>query len=185
MANIFVSSDPHFGCNGSLKHLNWRGERMRKFDSVQEMDAFIISEHNKRVNTSDKWYCLGDVALKRLAIATAGGCNGHGRLLRGNHDIYKTKDYLAVFEEIYATRYMEPAFPGDVTLLFSHYPIHPNSIKPAWVNVHGHVHDSIKPGSLGPKYLNLCLDAHAFRPLAIEEIRVLARKQMVDADLHP
>lgn len=178
MANIFVSTDPHFSQGGMLKHLNWKGEQSRKFASVQEMDDFIISEHNKKVNTSDKWWCLGDVAMKRPAIAMAGHCNGHGRLLRGNHDIFPTKYYLAVFEEIYATRYMQPAFPGDVTLLFSHYPVHPNSLKPNWVNVHGHVHDSQPPGHLGPKYLNICPEVVNYQPLAIEEIRVLARKQM-------
>jgi len=165
-----------------LRFLNWRGEPMRRFATVQDMDDCIITRHNECVHPQDHWWCLGDVAMKRAAIRVAGQCQGHSRLLRGNHDIYKTKDYLEVFDEIYATRYMQPAFPGDVTLLFSHYPLHPSSIKPNWVNVHGHIHDNAPPGTLGPKYLNVSLEVTDYRPLNIEELRVMARQQLADVN---
>lgn len=182
MSNIFVSSDPHFGHAGMLRFLNWEGKPCRVFDSVQDMDEFIISEHNKIVNAKDKFICLGDVAMKRSNIVTARRWNGKGRLLLGNHDIFKIADYLDAFEKVGSTRYIEPAFPGDVTLILSHYPLHPSSIKPNWINCHGHIHNNqagtMFTPQLGPKYLNLSLEVTGYRPLAIEEIRVLARKQM-------
>ena len=180
MANIWVSSDPHFSHEGMLRFLDINGEPMRKFASVDEMDQRILDEHNGLVKTSDHFYCLGDVAMRQSNVKIASLLNSnHKRLVRGNHDIYRTKTYLdAGFKEIYATRYFEPDKPGGVTLLFSHYPLHPNSIKPGWVNVHGHVHNNIVPGALGPKYLNVSLEVTDYKPLNIEELRSIGAAQL-------
>jgi calcineurin-like phosphoesterase family protein len=180
MADIFVSSDPHFGHGGMLTFLGYDGRPLRPFGSIQEMDAAIIETHNQVVRPSDKFYCLGDVAMARKDIQVAGGLNGHRRLCRGNHDIYPTKWYLPFFEEIYATRYIAPAQEGGVTLLLSHYPVHPAGLKPGWVNVHGHVHRNVPPGFYGPSYLNVSLEVLDYRPRSIEELRVMGRKQLAE-----
>lgn len=96
--------------------------KMRPFANVQEMDEFMIDQWNKTVRPQDKIYHLGDVALKRPDIKKVGRCNGHKRLVRGNHDIYPTKYYLEVFEEIYGSRVFED-------MILTHIPIHHESVR--------------------------------------------------------
>jgi calcineurin-like phosphoesterase family protein len=170
MANIFITSDPHFGHANILKFTREDGSLMRCFPDALTMDEYIIEQWNSVVRPQDKVYCLGDVAIKRRDIATVGRCNGHKRLVRGNHDIYKTKDYLQFFEEIYAYRKIE-------NLFMSHIPIHPESIRHDWVNVHGHVHNNVGPLHFGPRYFNVCVEVTNYRPLAIEEVRQLTKGQ--------
>lgn len=165
MANIWFWSDPHFGHANILDFTLDDGSKMRPFTSVEEMDEHMVQEFNKLVKPSDKAYCLGDVAMHKRHLPTMGRLNGHHRLVRGNHDVEKTKEYLKYFEEIYATRLL------DRSLLLSHIPIHPDSLRYDWVNVHGHVHNNIGPLHWGPRYLNVCVEVTDYRPLAMEEVK--------------
>jgi calcineurin-like phosphoesterase family protein len=189
MANIFFSSDPHFGhknilnfivhaldCPKRLPELNEGSiddacgcPHMRNFGSVEEMDEFIIQEHNKVVKPPDKWYCGGDVAMDKKHIATVGRLNGHKRLMRGNHDIAPDKYYHPWFESIYATRVFDKDKKSDIIL--SHIPIHPESLRQGWTNVHGHVHSNVPALHFGTRYLNISLEVTDYRPLSIEEVR--------------
>lgn len=173
MANIFISSDLHINHRNILTFLNPDGSRMRPFDSVEQMDEFMLEEHNSVVKPNDKWYNLGDVAIKRKDIAKIASYHGKKRLIRGNHDIYKTREYLEVFEEVYAYRVLDD-------LLLSHIPVHPESVKPRWTNVHGHTHSNVPQGHFGPQYYNVCVEMINYRPVALEDLRVLIRKQRED-----
>lgn len=170
MANIFVSSDPHFGHANILTFQNPDGTLMRPFDSVEQMDEYIIECHNSVVRPQDKFYCLGDVAMHRRHIATAKKRNGHGRLVRGNHDDYPTKYYLEVYEEIYGTRKIDE-------FIFSHIPLHPESVTKL-TNVHGHVHSNVPAMHFGPRHINVSMEVIAYTPVALEDLKVMARKQM-------
>lgn len=145
---------------------------MRSFSSVEEMDEFMIDQWNAVVKTSDKVYHLGDVSMKKKSIATVGRCNGHKRLVRGNHDIFPTKEYLPYFEDIYGTRVFED-------MVLSHIPLHPESVRMNWTNVHGHNHNN-RGQALGVKYLNVCVELTDYRPLAIEEVRQRIREQKAE-----
>lgn len=204
MANHFVFSDPHFGHAGILAFIVHRldcpqrgkkllrdvvpGPRlcdcplMRSFKTVEEMDETIIAKWNAVVNPPDKVYVLGDVAMKWHYIATIGRCNGHKDLIRGNHDTFPTKKYLPFFKEIYGSRLYED-------MLLTHIPIHPESLRYNWTNVHGHVHSNVGPLHFGHRYLNVSCEVTDYQPLAIEEVRQLIRAQkeenqrQVDANL--
>ncbi len=155
-----------------LKFLRPDGEKCRpEFADVDEMNEFIIQEHNKIVRPQDKFYCLGDVAMAKKNIPLAGRLNGHGRLVRGNHDIEKTSLYLKYFEEVYATRVFDD-------FILSHIPLHPESIKPQWTNVHGHVHNNVKFLHFGPKYLNISCEVTRYRPLSLEELKQRIKDQV-------
>ena len=164
MANIFIVSDTHFGQYSICEFLDVNGNRMRPWFSADEMDEALVANWNATVRPQDKVYHLGDVAMKRDKIALMGRCNGHKRLVRGNHDIFPMKYYLPFFEEIYGTRVFDD-------MVLSHFPIVLDSIKPKWTCVHGHVHNNVRPGYLGPKYLNVSIEVTEWRPLAIEEVR--------------
>lgn len=191
MPNIFVSSDPHFGHANILKFVTHvldcpkkggfdRDEestcgcpRMRPFSTAEEMDEFIVQEHNKVVKPSDKWYCVGDVAMNKKDIATVGRMNGQKRLVRGNHDIFSDKYYTPFFESIYGSRVFED-------MILTHIPIHPESLKDRWTNVHGHVHSNVPALHFGVKYLNVSMEVIGYRPLAIEEVRQRIRDQKAE-----
>ena len=138
---------------------------MRSFDSVVEMDACMIQRWNETVRPCDKIYHLGDVTMdKRHLDVVMPQLNGHKRLVRGNHDIFKTKVYTRWFEDIWGIRVFE-------NMVFSHIPLHPESVGSKWTCVHGHTHNNTEQGHFGPRYLNVCVEHTHYRPLAIEEVR--------------
>ncbi len=110
MAKIWVIADTHFG-HSNIVHKFKRadGSPLRDFKNVHEHDETIIRNWNERVRPEDHVYHLGDFAMARIHLATAQRLNGHKRLVRGNHDIFKTREYVeAGFEEIYGVRVFRP-----------------------------------------------------------------------------
>ena len=172
MANIWVSSDPHFGHANCLQFVTPDGTRMRPFSSVEEMDEFIIGRHNSVVRPQDHYYCLGDVAMHRHCVAIAKRLNGHKRLVLGNHDTHPIRFYLeAGFEKVYGSRLLD-------NMIFSHIPLHPESVKKRWLaNIHGHVHNNVGPLHFGPRYFNVSLEVINYTPVALEDLKVMIQRQ--------
>lgn len=164
MANIFLISDTHFGHENILSFTRPNGERLRAFASVEEMDNHMVECWNRVVGPYDKVYHLGDVAIRREAIKTIGRCNGKKRLVRGNHDDHDLKHYLPYFQEIYATRVLDG-------LIFSHIPIHADSLGRFVANVHGHVHNNVPALHFGPRYFNVSVEVIDYTPMPLEEVK--------------
>ena len=167
MANIFVISDTHFGHANILNFKREDGSPLRSFSCVEEMDQHMIDRWNSVVRPQDHVYHLGDVAMKQQSVATVGRCNGHKRLVRGNHDILRTKTYLQFFEEIYGIRVLDG-------MIFTHIPIHPESMGRFGVNIHGHVHGQPQ-GQYGPKYYNVSVEVMGYTPVSLEDLKKLVR----------
>lgn len=184
MSEIWVTSDSHFGhakclqfdvpCRACLgAAVSWCADchgtrlvKMRPFATVQEMDEYIIDQWNAVVKPQDKVYHLGDVAMNRKHLPTIARCHGHRRLVRGNHDIFDTSEYMEYFDDIYGTRH----FP-KVGVVLSHIPLHPESVKPGYINIHGHLHNNQPQGHLGPLYYNVCVEMTEYRPLTLGEVK--------------
>lgn len=162
MANTFFISDTHFTQESILTFKNKDGSPLRDFSSVQEMDEHMVEKWNSVVRPQDKVYHLGDVVMHRRALPILSRLNGHKRLVRGNHDIFKTKDYLQYFEEIYGVR----VFP-NLNMVCSHIPIHIDSMYRWKLNLHGHLHAN----SLNdPKYACVSVEQINYTPVSIDEI---------------
>ena len=184
--NLWVTSDTHFGHANMLKFLLPDGVTpMRPFGSVEEVDELMVERWNEVVRPQDHCYHLGDVAMRQDMLLKFGKrLHGHKRLVRGNHDIFRTKWYLmAGFEEIYGVRVLD-------NLLMTHIPVHPQSLGRFKANVHGHIHNNhvIEPVMKIDKqtqavrwtpYLNVCVEVTNYRPLALEELNVMVRIQEV------
>jgi calcineurin-like phosphoesterase family protein len=141
MTNIWVSSDHHFGHRNILNFKRRDGiTPLRPFADIDEMHETMIARHNAVVRPQDHVYFLGDFAINKGGLKFLARMNGHKRLVRGNHDIFKTREYIeAGFDEIYGVR----VWPKH-NLIFSHIPLHPHSLSSRdWINVHGHTHDSV------------------------------------------
>lgn len=172
MADIFFISDTHFGHAATIFKFQLEdGTPMRKFASAEEMDEHMVQNWNRVVRPQDKVYHLGDVAMHDKHIPTVGRCNGHKRLLLGNHEKEKIKFYTPYFEAFYSTRKIDKLF-------MSHIPIHPESLHLDYTNVHGHVHNNVGPLHYGPRYFNVSVEVIDYTPVALEDLKIRIRKQM-------
>lgn len=165
MTNAFLISDTHWGHQG-VCNFTHNNQPLRPWDDAAEMDEAMVERWNAVVRPNDRVYHLGDVAIARRHVATTGRCNGKKVLVKGNHDIFKLKEYTPYFEDIRAYK----VFDG---MLFSHIPVHTSNLYRFGVNVHGHTHAGRVEvnGSPDPNYLSVCVEHTNFAPISIEDVR--------------
>jgi len=178
MAHTFFISDPHYGhekCYTTFKRSDGVTP-LRPFASAEEGDEEMVKRWNEVVKDGDKVYVLGDVVIGKKHLSILARLNGNKRLIRGNHDIFKTSEYSQYFKEIYGIRVLDD-------MVLSHVPLHPGSITPRWnVNVHGHLHANIveKTLDLGdgyelsqpdPLYFSVCVEQIDYRPIEYSELQ--------------
>jgi calcineurin-like phosphoesterase family protein len=162
LSEIWFIGDTHFGHKNILGFYGGDGALIRpNFGSVKEMDDFMVERWNAVVKPEDKVYHLGDVCVGTKGLGIVRLLNGRKRLIRGNHDKFRTKYYLDVgFKEVYGCRRLEQ-------LWLTHIPMHPASIGKALGNVHGHIHQNPSPEG---RYLNVSVEAIAYTPLVYEDV---------------
>lgn len=157
----FLISDTHFSHANILNFEDGCGRPIRPFKSVEEMDEALIENWNSVVKEGDKVYHLGDVCIQKSGLSCLSRCNGKKVLIRGNHDIYKLKDYAAYFKDI------RGAFVLD-KFIMTHIPIHPESIERFKGNIHGHLHSNTLSDK---RYFNVSVENINFTPIAFDEIK--------------
>ena len=197
--NRFVISDTHFGHTNSWEKFKLPdGSPLRPFTSNEEMDETMIERWNAKVKPNDVVYHLGDVVINRKHLHLVKRLNGKKRLVRGNHDIFKDKDYYEVgFESLYGVRVFTDKF------ILSHIPLHPDSITERFkVNVHGHLHanevmrtvrlsDTVEYFDVGkmtdqlveqvdPRYLCVSVEHTNYEPLSFEEVDARIAKRWAE-----
>lgn len=80
------TADLHLGHHGILRHC----PATRPFDSVEDMDAAIVSRINDRVSSTDILYVVGDFAISadvEYVRHLFHSINGRKLLILGNHDL--------------------------------------------------------------------------------------------------
>jgi len=176
MSNIFLCSDHHFSHKALLTFTDADGKRVRNFDSVEEMDERMVENHNLVVMPKDKVYFLGDVAFNKANLAIVARLNGEKVLIKGNHDQEKLSEYQKYFKDVRGSH----QFSG---LLFTHIPVHVDSLSRWTANVHGHLHTNqvmlpSTPASLtaaanrvDPRYFSVCMERLAYTPISLEEAK--------------
>ena len=166
MANTFLISDTHFGHGNILTFKQEDGSPLRPFTSVEEMDEEMIKRWNETVKPNDKVYHLGDVAIPKRGLDCLARLNGDKILIRGNHDIYKLKDYAKYFRDIRGYHVLDQ-------MIFSHIPVHPDSKGRFKANIHGHLHARrvMMDGAIDPYYYCVSVENIDYRPINFEEIK--------------
>lgn len=195
MPNMWVISDTHFGHKNFLSFLDDDGNRIRPFDSVDELDELMVERWNDVVKPQDKVYHLGDVFFgdKDHFNKLWARLNGKKRLIVGNHDDIR---YLSGKNPINDQWYFEKVdlwrVWRDERMLFSHIPLNPDNTwlflapdeseegdcGPARVpmlNVHGHIHQNASPEGA---YLNVSVEVTDYRPVNVETIVDKVRKMV-------
>ena len=85
----FYTSDHHFGHANILKYEDEtrRNAHGGRFQSIGDMDTFLVDQWNAAVSPADTVYHLGDISLKYAIIETIlPFLNGKVTLIVGNHD---------------------------------------------------------------------------------------------------
>ncbi len=138
MANTFFISDTHFGHKNIITFKRGDNTPLRDFASVEAMDEHMVENWNSVVKPKDTIYHLGDVVINRKALPILERLNGRKVLIKGNHDIFKLRDYSSYFEDIRAYKVMTKE-----GIICSHIPIHHDSLSRWKINLHGHLHSNV------------------------------------------
>jgi calcineurin-like phosphoesterase family protein len=97
-----------------------------------------------------------------------GRMNGEKVLVKGNHDLCTTNQYLQYFKDIRGSH----QFDG---MILTHIPIHPESLARWGLNVHGHLHSNVvkMPVSQIPdrRYFNVSMERINYTPISLEEVK--------------
>lgn len=167
MSEKWFIGDTHFGHRGIITY----EPVYRPFKTVEEHDEELIKRWNEVVRTDDKVYHLGDFCLNRSALAYGKRLNGRKILIMGNHDVFRTQEYLDNgFERLHGTLQFE-------NLILTHVPCHPQQLEYRFfANVHGHLHSKCLPDW---RYLNVSCEHTGLRPITLEEVysRIMEERQ--------
>ena len=174
MSNVFLIADTHFGHQGVCEFLQADGvTKIRPWTNAEEMDEELVKRWNDKVSKNDKIYVLGDVVIARRHLKTVGRLNGDKVLIKGNHDIFKLKDYTEYFREIRAYHVMNG-------MILSHIPVHPDSIARFGTNIHGHTHSNrvmidVDNGlgtykEIDSRYFCVSVEHTNFAPMSLDEV---------------
>lgn len=167
MANLWMISDLHLGHKGILTFDHPDGGKLRDFDSLDQMEEYIFDIWQDTVGAGDKVYVLGDVAFNRQALLRMKDLKGSKRLIRGNHDLFKQKDYNEVFTQTYGVRQINRVW-------LTHVPMHPHSMDRAIVNVHGHLHSGLVDD---PRYINVSVEQINYKPISMDTVMATAKSR--------
>lgn len=164
--NQFFISDTHFGHANILKFKRNDDTPLRPFSTIEEHDEFMVESWNKIVRPVDSIYHLGDVVINRRCLPILKRLNGKKRLVRGNHDIFRTAEYLEYFDEILGYRVFNDT---PKRFICSHIPIHPESLSRWTANVHGHLHANKLADE---RYICISVEHTEYRPLHLDELLI-------------
>lgn len=167
----WVVADPHFGHFGVCKFLREDGTKLRPWDHPDDMDKDLIKNWNEVVQDGDRVYLLGDVVINRRCLPILHHLKGRKVLVKGNHDIFKLKDYEPYFDDIRA--YVVGKTHNSMMYIMSHIPVHRDSLGDRFaVNIHGHLHSGVVKlnGKPDPKYVCVSMEHTNFTPLDLNEI---------------
>ena len=162
--NTWVAADHHFGHANILNFKRDDGTPLRPFKTIEEHDEEIINRHNAVVGQTDRVYLLGDVCINRHKLYLLSRLNGRLVLVKGNHDIFKLKEYLPYFDDI-RSYVVQKDHDGNKVIL-SHIPIHEESVGRFGTNIHGHLHYNKIDDD---RYLCVSLEHTNYSPISIPE----------------
>lgn len=171
---IYFTSDLHLG------HKNIVDLCKRPFADVDEMDAVLIGNWNRKVKKNDVVYITGDAVWDKKKVAHyMEQLFGKKILIAGNHDStwIKREECQKYFEEIVS--YLEVHLNGH-PITMCHYPMlewrssREESKRKLGYLIHGHIHnriaDEYRQLFLQFNALNAGVDVNAFAPVTFDEL---------------
>ena len=173
LSQIWLTSDYHFNHN---REFIWKA---RGFDSVEQMNEWIVFHHNKMVEPDDDVYALGDLMLgdSVKGIEYIKRLNGKLHIVRGNHDtdrrweLYKELPNVIEMQNAIYLKYKKHHF------YMSHYPTitsnndYDKPLKQRLLNLCGHTHTFDPWSDIDKGYIYHCeMEAHKCKPILLDDI---------------
>lgn len=157
------------------------GQRIRPFETVEEMDEHMVDRWNSVVGEFDTVIHLGDVVMNRRYLnLILPRLKGKKRLVAGNHDVFKLREYTDHFEDI---RGAYPRLDKEFGyVLMTHIPVHPSSKGRFHANVHGHLHANNLDDSW---YMNVSVEQIDYTPLEWSELISRLKERGLGKDAEP
>ena len=168
--HIWFTSDTHFGHANIIQHC------ARPYRNAGHMDDALVAHWNSRVGVDDEVFHLGDLfwnmppdALRALRARL----NGRIHLVPGNHDHPETllSEGLvdSVLPQIHELVVQPATAKSRTTLVLCHYPLEEwNRLHRGAIHLHGHCHGRLPARDL--RRLDVGVDVHQYRPIALKEI---------------
>lgn len=177
--NKWITSDLHHWHKNIIKF----SPKREHFDSVEQMNEFLIEEWNNKVKPDDIIYHLGDFCFagKTKVTDILDRLNGQKVFILGNHD-YKLKSLYQEYGQV--EHYMEIKH-NDVKVCLMHYPILAwNQQGRGSVMLHGHCHGMLKPDHSKGRILDVGWCNHG-KILSLDEaVQECLNKDIVSVDGH-
>ena len=171
MSQIWLTSDYHFNHN---REFIWKA---RGFDSVEQMNEWIVFHHNKMVQPDDDVYVLGDLMLgdSVKGIECVKRLNGKLHIVRGNHD---TDRRWELYTELHNAVEMQNAIYLKYKkhhFYMSHYPtltgnLEKESLTQMTLNLYGHTHQKDNFYMDMPYMYHVGVDSHDCKPVLLDDI---------------
>lgn len=182
---IWFTSDTHFGHKNILTFCE------RPFNSVEEMDEYLINNWNSKVGKDDVVFHLGDFAFasnKRWQELIY-KLNGKIYLILGNHDITRWPGTytMQLFDRV--ENQMMLKIDNKYKVYLNHFPFlcydgTYRNPEDCTIQLHGHVHERV--GGIGkddqrlqyrfPYQYDVGVDNNNFYPISWEEILKIIHK---------
>ncbi len=160
MSKVWLISDTHFFHEKIIEYED------RPFDSVDLMNAAIVTKWNNLIAKDDLVYHLGDVTFNNWdeSFKIFSKLNGKKILVRGNHDKRRSDNWFKKLGFSYITKH--PIIVDDFYIL-SHEPVYLTKSMP-YVNIHGHIHSKTITGA---NYFNVSVECHNYAPVEFRTIK--------------
>ena len=167
---LYFWSDPHFSHKNVIQYCN------RPFENISEMNNKLIENFRNKVpvNEDNEVFILGDIWDPEPLCNLA---DYNMSLILGNHDrnckaLNRIKDCINKYH-LNLTIYRYPIIIQHYIIL-SHEPIEGLNRNSFFLNICGHVHNSIilndKSWYSGNRYWNACVEMNDYAPVSLDEI---------------
>lgn len=167
---IYYVSDLHIGHNNAIRFDN------RPFADINEMECEIISRWNKKVNSDDDVYILGDIFYhyKKDKAEFLQKLNGKLHLIVGNHD-YEMLNTGAALDCFETVDNLKRTIDDGRMVIVCHFPITSWNMKHHGAyHVYGHVHSKINEETLfmmkQERAFNAGCMINNYEPCTLEEL---------------
>ena len=151
---VWLGGDYHFRFKNILKY--------REFDSLENMENHIITNHNAMVKEGDTFICIGDFCEGVDPKELLPKMNGHFLFVRGNHDTHPF--FKNMPDGIFLRR-------KGFNIYITHDPRRGRSFNHIDLVICGHVHQHWRIRNIGNKmYINVGVDVNDFKPVSLPGI---------------
>jgi calcineurin-like phosphoesterase family protein len=192
---VWITSDTHYShkniCRGVT---NWRTkdgkipiESTRDFNTIEDMNSFIVDNMNSKIGPDDTLIHLGDFSfggfdkigqfLDRLVCK-----NIH--LVLGNHDHHIKNNRENIHDRFLSIQNYLEVNIGGADFVLSHYPLCSwNQLSKGAIQLHGHVHLPTNKKWGNGKRLDVGVDGNNYQPYKLTEIVHMMDRREVRSEI--